>query len=173
MTSPSTAAELFVAESNKLLDQSLVKIRNCLDQLTDEQVWWRPREPLNSIGNLMLHLAGNLRQWSVVGIGGMPDDRDRESEFTQHELIGKDELWKRLADRVEQAKKLFATLGDHQLTETRVIQEFQVTVLGAISHTTSHFVGHTHQIIYITRMILGDRYQFHWSPRAERSDVPI
>lgn len=173
MTSHSTTAELFNAESNKLLEQSLVKIRNCLDQLTDDQIWWRPEEPLNSIGNLMMHLAGNLRQWTVVGVGGLPDDRDRDSEFAQRDLISKGELFERLSGTVDQAKQMIAALGDQQLTESRTIQEFEVTVLGAVCHTTSHFVGHTHQIIYITRLILGDRYQFQWSPATERRDVPI
>ncbi len=168
-----SVSQTFIEESIKLLDQSMIKISHCLDQLTDQQIWWRPQQPLNSIGNLMLHLAGNLRQWTVGGIGGRDDDRDRESEFSHREQIEKRELLKRLSDTVDQTKSLLTDLREPQLTETRRIQEFEVTVLGAITHTTSHFVGHTHQIVFITRLILGDRYRFHWSPAKHRGDVPI
>lgn len=65
-----------------LLDQSIVKINHCLSQLTENQVWWRPQPSMNSIGNLLVHLAGNLRQWGIVPFTLADDSRDRESEFS-------------------------------------------------------------------------------------------
>lgn len=172
MSEPGVAS-VFLEESCYLLDQSLVKIHHCLRQMSDEQIWWRPQESLNSVGNLILHMGGNLRQWSVVGIGGLPDDRDRPSEFLASRRLPRQELVAGLDGAVAQAQQLFRPLSADQLLQQRRIQEFDVTVLRAICHTVSHFVGHSHQIIYLTRLALGDRYEFHWSPAAERSNLPI
>src|ERR1043165_3356929 len=68
------------------------KIERCLEKLTDEQIWWRANEESNSIGNLILHLCGNARQWIVSGVGSAPDARNRDSEFEQRDLIPRDEL---------------------------------------------------------------------------------
>lgn len=161
------------AEACQLLDQSLVKIDHCLGQLNDEQVWFRPQPSLNSIGNLLLHLAGNLRQWSVVGLGGLPDDRQRPAEFTADAREPVGEVMARLRETVADAQQLFRRFDEPTWLEPRAIQGFQTTVLGAVAHTTSHFVGHTHQVILLTRLQLGDRYVLHWRPDGERGDVPI
>src|SRR5215204_890693 len=75
-----------------LLGDYLPKIERCLEKLTDEQIWWRANEESNSIGNLILHLCGNARQWIVSGVGSQPAERDRDAEFAQREVITRDEL---------------------------------------------------------------------------------
>ena len=75
-----------------LLDSSMKKIRNCLAQIDDEQAWWRPQASMNSIGNLMLHLAGNLRQWGIVSVLQLPDERERDLEFAARTGLSRDEL---------------------------------------------------------------------------------
>ena len=82
----------FVAETRQQLDASVSLIRHCFDQLDDSQVWWRPRDDMNSVGNLLLHLAGNLKQRFGSVIGGEPDDRDRFGEFTERGEIPKGDL---------------------------------------------------------------------------------
>ena len=85
-----TADELAAAvgsEAGNELTSALAKIKHCLGQLTDEQVWWRSRPSLNSIGNLTLHLCGNVRQWLVAGLSGAADSRDRPAEFTERDPI--------------------------------------------------------------------------------------
>ncbi len=67
----------FIQESVHLLEQSVHKIKHCLNQLDSDQIWWRPEPGLNSIGNLILHLCGNLNQWAVCGITGSKDERQR------------------------------------------------------------------------------------------------
>jgi len=71
-----TLAAAAIIETTNCLNSCVSKIKHCLGQLTDEQVWWRPQESMNSIGNLVLHLCGNVCQWIVAGIGGAPDVRD-------------------------------------------------------------------------------------------------
>ncbi len=169
-----TLSKLVTDEACHLLDQSMNKIRNCVDQLDEKQVWFRPADDLNSIGNLLLHLAGNLKQWAISGIGESPDNREREKEFTQREVIAPNQLLEQLQNVVDAAKKQFDSLSPATLEETRVIQGFETTVYAAMSHTTTHFVGHTHQIIYLTRLQLGENYRFEWTPESGSfKNVPI
>ncbi len=163
----------FLEDSADLLDQSVIKIRNCIEQLTSEQIWWRHHPQANSIGNLLLHICGNLRQWTVAGIAGQPDTRERSAEFSAHGGKSGSQLLELLEQTVAESKQSFKQLGPQELLRNYSIQGFEVSGLQAISHTTSHFAGHTHQIIFITRMQLGDAYRFAWSPDAGRDQVPL
>src|SRR5882724_11589136 len=83
----------FIDEARRLLVQEyLPKIERCLEKLTDEQVWWRPNPESNSIGNLLLHISGNARQWIVCGLGTATDQRQRQTEFDERNVIPRDEL---------------------------------------------------------------------------------
>lgn len=63
-------SQVFLLKSVSLLASDfLPKIGRCLDHLTEEDVWWRPNEASNSIGNLLLHLRGNVSQWIIGGVG--------------------------------------------------------------------------------------------------------
>src|SRR5258708_39514752 len=80
-TSDQLAAAVTAAASRALAN-AVDRIKHCLGQLTDEQVWWRPSESMNGIGNLILHLCGNVRQWIVAGVGGRPGGRPRPEEVS-------------------------------------------------------------------------------------------
>jgi hypothetical protein len=142
------------------LDSGLKKITHCLDQLTDEQVWWRPMPSMNSIANLLLHLCGNVRQWIISGVGGAEDTRNRPQEFSQRGPIGKDELLQRLTETVGKAKEAMAKASAADLVRGHRVQSFEVTGIGAIFHSVSHFQGHTQEIIHMTRCQLGEDYKF-------------
>jgi len=158
---------------NQQLDQAFVKIRHCLQQLTDQQIWWRPRQSMNSIGNLLLHQCGNLRQWAITGVGGEPDTRNRQAEFSQTEIIPVDELLAEVERTVAAAKQVIAKQTRSSWSRCLQVQNFDVSVLEALLHTTTHFVGHTHQIILLTRWQLRDRYRFHWTPQTGRDNLPL
>lgn len=165
----STTQELAAAvigETTNCLDSCVAKIKHCLGQLTDEQVWWRPQEQLNSIGNLILHLSGNVRQWIVAGIGGAADVRDRPREFSEREMIPREELLGRLNAVVSAATAALAKMTAEELLRVRRIQGFEVSGLGAIFDSVPHFKGHTQEIICLTRMQLGERYRFEWIPKT-------
>ena len=166
-------ARRFINESKDLLDASMVKIEHCIKQLDDKQLWWRPQESMNSIGNLVLHLEGNLRQWGIVGVRQLTDERERESEFAQRDIIESETVMEKLRQTVAEAKATFEDLDPDSLPSERVIQGFETTVLGAMTHTCSHFVGHAHQIIHLARLQLGESYEFQWAPDADRKKLPI
>src|SRR5947207_3142060 len=103
-------AAAYVAVSRKRLTQSLERIRHCVDQLDDRQLWWRPHPSMNSIANLLLHLSGNLRQWIVSGVGGSADMRHRPEEFADRSALPRPELMRRFEDAVAEADATLARL---------------------------------------------------------------
>src|SRR5438132_10052512 len=107
----SQVGQAFIVRSRAHLTQDyLPKIERCLELLNDEQIWWRANPQANSIGNLLLHLSGNVRQWIVSGIGGATDARDRDSEFAQREVIPRDELIAKLKQTLSEADHALASL---------------------------------------------------------------
>jgi hypothetical protein len=162
-----TADELAAAvgaAAGQEMDAALTRIKHCLGQLDEGQVWWRPAPSLNSIGNLILHLCGNVRQWIVGGLGGAPDVRDRPAEFAERGPIPKAELVRRLDAVVAEAKQALGRLTAGRLLEPLRLQGMDVTGLGAMFDSIPHFRGHTQEIVHMTRMQLGDAYKFAWSP---------
>jgi hypothetical protein len=155
------------------MDSALDRIKHCLGQLDDEQVWWRSQPSLNSIGNLILHLCGNVRQWIVAGVGGASDNRNRPAEFAERGLIPKDELVRRLESVVAEAKQALAFVTARQLVDVHRIQGSNVTGLAAIFDSVPHFRGHTQEIVHITRLQLGDAYRFAWTPTTPEQGAPV
>jgi uncharacterized damage-inducible protein DinB len=154
----------YLAECRATLGNALKKIEHCLDQLSNADLHWRQHASHNSIQNVLLHLCGNLRQWILHGVGGEPDVRDRPGEFADRVEHPKAELAARLRETVASCDRVLAACPPERLLERRRIQGFDTTVLAAILDTVSHFVGHQHQIVYITRLRLGDAYRFQWTP---------
>lgn len=149
-----------------VFDQCLEKIGHCASQLSDEQVWWRPREEMNSIGNLLLHLTGNVRQWIVAGLGAAADVRHRPAEFSQRGPIPREELLEQLRQAVADAKAVMSQRTAEEMLAVRRVQGWDVTGWNAMFDCIPHFKGHTQEIICLTRLQLGDAYQFHWQPRT-------
>src|SRR5437588_10610321 len=106
-TADDLAAEVGREAANELAS-ALGKIKHCLGQLNDEQVWWRSQPSLNSIGNLILHLCGNLRQWIIAGLGGAADARDRPAELAARGAIRQADLLHTPDAGVGEAKEVLA-----------------------------------------------------------------
>jgi hypothetical protein len=115
-------AQVYVAETQFWLDTNVGRIKHCLGQLYDDQVWWRPQESMNSIANLVLHICGNIGQWILTTAGGEPDNRDRPSEFAERGPIPKAELIRRLDEVTGMAKDFLASLRTEQSIEPRRYQ---------------------------------------------------
>ena len=149
------AREFLDKSRHLLLEEYLPKIERCLDELSDEDVWWRPNEASNSIGNLMLHLRGNLRQWIIGGVGQRPFERQRQQEFDERSLIPRLELLARLKATLHEVDDVLAGLDPESLLTIRQIQNFEGTLLEAIYHVVEHFAMHSGQIITVTKMRTG------------------
>ncbi len=165
----SDISQQFLTASRKSLSTWLDRIEKCVAQLTPEQIWWRGADNSNSIGNLMLHLSGNVRQWIVAGVGGAPDDRNRDAEFAQREPLPVEELRERLRAAVRDADAVLAGLQAEDLSGPRHIQVYDVTVLEAIHHVTEHFALHAGQILYATKLVTGEDLGFYRHLQARRN----
>lgn len=156
------AASLFVQNAQYFLSEEyLPKISRCLHSLTTEQIWWRPNEEANSIGNLILHLEGNMRQWIISGVGGASDIRRRQSEFDERRLIPAPELLEKISTTVYETCSIIVSLTEEQLLEPRTIQGKNVNVFHAVFRVVEHFSMHTGQILYITKLITRSSLEFY------------
>ena len=165
-------AEAFAVVAREQLAKAAKVVRHCLGQLTDEQAAWRPQESLNSIGNLILHLCGNARQWIISGVGGEVDVRNRPKEFSERGPFDREELIRRLNEVVQQADDVLSVVTPQRLLEPRRIQGFETTGLSAIFDSVAHFKGHTQEIVCLTRMQLGNAYRFEWAPSTPEEGAP-
>ncbi len=157
----------FVAEASHVFRASLQRIEHCVNQLSDQQLWWRPRPDMNSIANLMLHLSGNVGQWVVASVANVPSTRNRPAEFAQREAIPKEQLLRTLREAVEAATSAIESIeSPQQLLAARRIQGNDTNLLTAVFHAASHFEGHTQEIIGMTRQVLGDKYVYLWKPQT-------
>lgn len=152
----------FIQEARRLLvEEYLPKIERCVERLTDEQIWWRPNEDSNSVGNLLLHLSGNARQWIVCGLGGDSDRRQRQTEFDERSVIPRPDLVERLRTTIADVDKVLSSFDPAMLLKSYPIQGTEATALAAIFHVTEHFSMHTGQIILFTKMLTNSDLVFY------------
>ena len=150
--------------SQYFLDQSrwyfssyyLPRVERCLEQLTDEDVWLRSNDASNSIGNLVLHLSGNVQQWIIGGVGDLPYHRDREHEFGERGGFTREQLLARLKETLAKADQVLAEVDPNRLLERKEIQGNDVTVMQAILRIVQHFGLHTGQIMVLTKQRTGE-----------------
>jgi uncharacterized damage-inducible protein DinB len=165
---------LFLDCSARRLDQLAGRIESCLGMLNEEQVWMRGSPNENAIGNLVLHLCGNLRQWIVAGVGGSADVRERDREFAAAGGASVAELRERLRSTVDEALTVLRNVTAERLGERVSIQKYDVTVLEAVYHVVEHFALHTGQVIFATKMLTGADLGFyrHLSGAAHNQKTP-
>lgn len=146
----------FLAESRRFLAEEYpAKIRAATRDLTAEELWWRANPACNSVGNLLLHLAGNVRQWVVHGLGGAPDVRRRSEEFEADGGLTPDQALGVLDSAVRDADRVLAALEPDSLAEGRTIQGLETTGLAALYHVVEHFSMHTGQILQLVKILRG------------------
>jgi uncharacterized damage-inducible protein DinB len=142
----------FLNFSAAQLTQLSGRIQDCLGRLSGEQIWMRNTDNENSVGNLVLHLCGNVGQWIGSGVGGKPDTRQRDAEFAAR---GNAELRNRLDTAISEAAAIIRNLPIARLPEKTTIQKYDVTLMEAIYHVVEHFAQHTGQIIFATKLLTG------------------
>jgi uncharacterized damage-inducible protein DinB len=161
-TDTSMISRAFVDQARNFLgEEYLPKVERCLGQLSDDQIWWRANEQSNSIGNLLLHLSGNARQWIISGLGGAADARSRQSEFDERRLIPRTELLAIVRQTLSEVDEVLASFDHEKLLDRYPIQGTTVTALEAIFHVTEHFSMHTGQIILLTKLLAGKDLGFY------------
>jgi len=156
-----TATSLFIDCSVRKLHQQNGRIAICLGQLSEQQIWLRGSENENAVGNLVLHLSGNVRQWILTGLFGQPDHRERDREFSAREGPTADNLAGLLSSAVEEAVALLPTLTADQLERFYDIQNYHVSGVEVVLHVVEHFSYHAGQIIFATKAMTGSDPGFY------------
>jgi len=157
-----SAAENFVARSRYWLAKEYpIKLRHCVEALPRNAVWSRPDPGCNSIGNLLVHLTGNVTEWILGGVGGKKVSRYRAGEFAQTDGADGRKLLDNLDVVLREADSVIAGLSESDLQREVVIQDRETTVLAAVYHVVEHFAMHTGQIIYLTKIYAPNKIHFY------------
>ena len=155
-------ATLFLSRSRHYLGvEYRTKIRAAVESLPEEALWWRANEQSNSVGNLLMHLAGNIRQWIVGGVGRLPNTRDRDGEFAARSGSNASELLAELDRALDEVDAVLAGLTEADLDTPRAIQGRDVTVLEAVYHVVEHFSIHVGQIILVAKIHTPNAVRFY------------
>ena len=148
-----TKSESFIECARYFLGtQYRTQIRLAVEALSDQDIWWRANDQSNSIGNLLLHLNGNVRQWILGGVGRQPNDRYRAGEFAARSGPPASRLLADLDRTLDEVDRVLAALTEPELREPRTIQGRDITVLNAVFHVVEHFSGHLGQIILLAKL---------------------
>ena len=153
----------FLKDCVQHLNEHTKRVKICLDLITEEQAWQKPNEVSNSVANLILHLCGNMTQYVLSSLGGEPDNRQRDLEFTIKGGWDKDELFKKLSTVVESVTKTILAQDERSLLTTRAVQGFNKSGLSIILHITEHYSYHTGQIALITKLLRNKDLGFYKS----------
>src|SRR5262249_26380889 len=156
-----TVETAFLDFSVRKLEQFVSRIRECVGRLDNDQIWVRHGDHENAVGNLLLHLSGNVRQWIIAGIGGQPDKRVRDEEFAARGGVDKGDLMARLDGTVTEAVAVLKGIDPSRLLETYQPQKYRVTILEGVYHVVEHFAQHTGQIMFATKLLTGEDLGFY------------
>ena len=144
-----------------LLDENFPRVIKCLEMLTEEEIWYRPNDQSNSIGNLVLHLSGNLNQWVLNSIGGKNFERIRQAEFDAEKTKNKAELLQIMNDIREELYSCIKTVTTDELLRNRQVQIYEENGMTILIHVTEHFSYHTGQIAYLTKLLKNQQTYFY------------
>ena len=151
----------FKEQSIFRLGENPPRIKTCLNQLTEEEVWRSPNEQSNSIGHLILHLCGNITQYVISSLGGAPDERKRNLEFTTNEKLSSEDLIDKIESVVSNAQEVITNLSEEELLTVKKVQGFELSGIGIIIHVVEHLSYHTGQIAYYTKELKNRDLEFY------------
>lgn len=158
---PDAMSKEFMEQSIYRIQESTKRVLTCLKQVDEEKIWASNNGNSNSIGNLILHLCGNIRQYIVSALGDMEDTRMRDLEFSTRSGFTKDELSNRLNNTVSQAVQVIKTCDEVKLLKVFSVQGFRLSGIGIIIHVTEHYSYHTGQIAFRTKQLIDKDLKFY------------
>ena len=150
-----------LCESIKFIELNPPRIKNCLDRLTEDQVWQKPNAVTNSIANLILHLCGNITQYIISSLGHTPDIRERDMEFNTTGGYNKANLLERIEQVTKAAVDILNNTKKKELKRVRSVQGFEMTGMAVVIHVTEHYSYHVGQIALLTKMLVNQDLRFY------------
>tara|TARA_B110000285_G_C15020439_1_gene561262 strand:- start:530 stop:1042 length:513 start_codon:yes stop_codon:yes gene_type:complete len=161
MTKPGTSTDLLKTEIVLKNEENLERIKTCLDQLNENQIWHRSNSHTNSIANLILHLNGNITQYILSSLGKEPDERQRAVEFSIEKGTNKEELILLISKCISKANQVIRETKEQRLLKEEIVQGFQMTGLSNLVHVCEHLSYHTGQIALLTKIITNQDLRFY------------
>ena len=152
MSNPDFTRE-FIAQSIYRIDLSFERIEKSFLLLEEEDIWKRPNDASNSIGNLVLHLCGNITQYIISSLGGKPDNRVRDLEFSTKSGSTKEQMLAKLREVVKEAKEVISNIPEEELLRVRSVQGFDISGIAIVIHVVEHYSYHTGQIAFWTKLL--------------------
>lgn len=143
----------FIAHSIYRIDESQRMIHQSMEILDEDDMWKRANNSSNSIGNLILHLCGNLTQYGISSLSSVPDMRKRDEEFNSMGGVTKSDLLEKLDAVIVLVKENIAACSIEQLLKIRTVQSFTMSGIGVIIHLVEHLSYHTGQIAFWTKIL--------------------
>ena len=135
------------------MEENTPRIERCLAELNDIEIWQRPNASSNSVGNLILHLCGNIRQYAISSLGRQEDHRQRDAEFAAREGLGKTELLEKLKKTVAEALETIRSADDEEMMRVRMVQGFEMSGIGIAVHVCEHYSYHTGQVAFWVKLL--------------------
>ncbi len=153
--------EEFKEQAVLRMSENLPRVKKCLNLLTTQQIWQRPNAQSNSIGNLILHLCGNITQYINASLGEEKDERNRDLEFTSTEKMNAEELYGKFEEVFLKAILIILKTDKKELLKSRKVQGFTLTGMGIILHVTEHLLYHVGQIAFYTKQLTNTDLGFY------------
>ncbi|MBK7409101.1 MAG: DUF1572 family protein [Saprospirales bacterium] len=149
---PTKFRDALIEEAHRrLITESIPRLRHCLAQLSEEEIWMRPSSQSNSVGNMVLHLCGNARQWIGSGLGKQPDMRNRQAEFEEKGPVARENLLKLIQETEVLIQTTLERVSPGDLLEKRPVQTFEESGLSILVHVVEHFSYHVGQVSFFTK----------------------
>ena len=146
--------ETFIVEiKRRLFEENVPRLKKCVEALNNTQIWYRPNAHSNSVGNLVLHLCGNVRQWVVAGLGGAEDLRERQKEFDEKGPIHSEKMLQDLDDLMKTVNRVLDRIEATDLLKIYKVQGYEESGISILVHVTEHFSYHVGQMTYIVKML--------------------
>lgn len=148
----SEISQLLVEEARfRLLEESIPRLHKCLNQLSEEEIWFRPNQNTVSIGNIVLHLCGNVRQWLISGLSGAPDNRERQQEFDEPGPLPTEALKAQLDHLARDIEATLKGLSSKHLISSYSVQGYPVSGVSIVVHVVEHFSYHVGQVTILVK----------------------
>jgi uncharacterized damage-inducible protein DinB len=142
---------LIAETKRRIIGESIPRIKKCLNVLSEQEIWFKPNDHSNSVGNLVLHLCGNVTQWIGSGLGKMPDNRLRDLEFSEKGPMPSTKLIEALDRLIPLIENTLDNLTEEDFLQLHKVQVYQETGVNILVHVVEHFSYHTGQIAFFTK----------------------
>lgn len=151
----------FQTNAQLRLDENTKKISNCLALIRESEFWHQSNEHTLSVGTTLVHLQGNITQYILSSLGGLPDHRVRSLEFATRGGIAQAEVWNAFQQTVQRAGAVIGQLTEAEALRVRPVQAYRLSGLGIVLHVIEHYSYHTGQIAYITKLLQNRALDFY------------